>query len=118
MYYVCIEESKIISILNYKPTVPSSVLVIEISDNSYEKIVDQTHFFNIETSEIELLSSSILDEKAKAVKNAIHREALASTDWKVLRHLREKALNIQTSLTESEYLDLENQRNTAANSIL
>lgn len=118
MYYVCIENNLIVSIINYEPALPESVRVVEISDNDYTKIAEQTHFFNIETDTVESLPTSILAEKEKDVKNAEYRELLTKTDWKVLRHFREKALNIETSLTENQYLELERQRESAANSIL
>ena len=43
---------------------------------------------------------------------------LESTDYKVLRHLGQKALNISTTLTEQEYLDLETQRQEARTKVL
>lgn len=118
MYYVCIENNLVISILNYEPAVPDSVRVVEIEDSDYKKIADQTHFFNIETNQVESFPSSVLEEKEKEIKNAEHREFLTKTDWKILRHIREKALGIATSLTEQEYLELEQQREDAANSII
>jgi hypothetical protein len=36
----------------------------------------------------------------------------------VLRHIREKALEITTTLSEEQYLDLENKRKIAAESIV
>jgi len=38
------------------------------------------------------------------------QEFLNATDWKVIRHLGQKALNIATSMTEEEYLALEAER--------
>jgi predicted nucleotidyltransferase len=46
--------------------------------------------------------------------NAQEREFLNNTDWKILRHLRQKALNIATSLSDTEYIQLEQQREAAA----
>ena len=118
MYYVCIEDKLIVSILNYKPAVPSSVTVVEILDNDYEKISNQTHYFNIKTNQIEEYPSSVFEQKENELKNAEHREFLNNTDWKVLRHIREKALEITTTLSEEQYLDLENKRKIAAESIV
>jgi hypothetical protein len=42
---------------------------------------------------------------------------LKSTDWMVLRHVRELALNMTTSLTQAEYIALETKRQAAAKSI-
>jgi NAD-specific glutamate dehydrogenase len=43
---------------------------------------------------------------------------LNETDYKVLRHLGQKALNISTTLTEQEYLDLEAERQSARSKVL
>jgi hypothetical protein len=118
MHYVCIENNLIISILNYKPSVPNSVSVIEISDTDHQKISNLTHFFNVETGQVEEYPNSVFEEKEKEVKNAEYKEFLISTDWKILRHIREKALGIAMSLSEDEYLDLERQREDAANRIV
>lgn len=40
---------------------------------------------------------------------------LTETDWLVLRHLRQKALEITTSLTEEQYIQLEEYRNDLGN---
>ena len=117
MYYVCIENNLIVSILNYEPTVPSSVSIIEITDEEHEKISKQTHYFSIENNQVEPYPTSVFEQKENDLKNAEHREFLSNTDWKILRHIREKALGITTSLSEPEYLELEQQREAAANSI-
>ena len=46
------------------------------------------------------------------------RKFLADSDWKVMRHLREKALGQATSLTDQQYIDLEQARATAAAAIV
>lgn len=43
---------------------------------------------------------------------------LVASDWKVLRHIRQQALGIATTLTAQEYLELEQQRQMAADSIV
>lgn len=43
---------------------------------------------------------------------------LAETDWKILRHLRQQSLGIATSLTSQEFLELEQERQMAAESII
>lgn len=117
MYYVCIENNQITAILNYQPNVPSTVSVTEISNEQYDQIVNNTHYFNLTTKKVEALTAEQIDAKATFNQNSIHREFLNSTDWKVLRHVRQKALGVPTTLTEEEYLELEQQRQTAADSI-
>jgi hypothetical protein len=118
MHYVCIEDNKIISILNYNPEVPSTVTVISITDEDLEKIKSETHFFDVNTKKIQPVSTEVISKKEQEKLNAVDREFLNSTDWKVLRHIRQKALGIQPSLTESEYLQLEQDRQSAANRIV
>jgi hypothetical protein len=118
MYYVCIEENKIVSILNYSPAVPVSVSVYEITDQQAEQIKDQTHYFDITSKSLQTVASSITAEKEQYRLNGIEREFLNSTDWKILRHMRQKALGKITSLTEEQYLELEQQRSGAASRIV
>lgn len=50
----------------------------------------------------------------------INKEAhafLSATDWKVLRHIREKAIGKKTTLSDGEYLALENERDLRASEI-
>ncbi len=114
MHYVCIENNEVTSILNYAPNVPNTVSIVEITDNDYQKLIDQTHYFNTSTKELVAVSTEVTERKAQELANGIEREFLNSTDWKVLRHIRQKALGIATSLTEAEYLALEQQREDAA----
>jgi hypothetical protein len=114
MHYVCIEENKIISILSYSPAVPSTVSVYEITDQQAEQIKDQTHYFNVDSKTLQPVASSVTAEKEQYRLNGIEREFLNSTDWKILRHLRQKALNAPTTLTDAQYLELEQQRQAAS----
>lgn len=51
-------------------------------------------------------------EKAQEIR-AKRDGLLTSTDWLVLRHIREKALSYpETTLSEEQYLELEQYRNT------
>ena len=118
MYYVCIEDNKIVSILNYSPNVPNSVAVYEITNEQADQITAQTHYYDIPTKSVQEVDSSITAQKAQETANAEYREFLRSTDWKILRHIRQKALNVPTSLTEEEYLTLEQQRADAADNIV
>ncbi len=117
MYYVCIENNQIVSILNYQPSVPGSVSTTEISDSEYNLIENKTHYFNVTTKKVEPLTESQLLEQQTYNENSERKEFLNSTDWKILRHLREKTLGLATSMTEEEFIELENQRQTIAKSI-
>ena len=118
MHYVCIEDNRISSILNYEPTVPSSVTVVTITDTEYNNIKAQTHYFDVADRTVKSVDASVLIQKEQEVENAQQREFLRSTDWQILRHIRQKALNVPTSLTDEEYLALEQQRADAAASIV
>lgn len=114
MHYVCIEDNKVITILNYQPSVPDTVTVQEISDAQAAQIAAQTHYFDVSSRAVTVVDSAITVQKAKDLTNGLEREFLNSTDWKVLRHIRQKALNIATSLSDADYLQLEQQREAAA----
>jgi hypothetical protein len=114
MHYVCIEDNKVISILNYEPNVPSSVEVVEITDAQAAQIAAQTHYFDITSKSVTAVAAGITAQRAADIANGQEREFLNSTDWKVLRHIRQKALNIATSLSDAEYIQLEQQRQAAA----
>jgi hypothetical protein len=114
MHYVCIEDNVIISILNYEPSVPESVTVVTITNEDHAQIENQTHFFDVETQTVKPVADEILAQKEQDKLNAVEREFLNSTDWKILRHLRQKSLDLTTSLTQEQYLELEQQRQAAA----
>jgi hypothetical protein len=124
MYYVYIEDSKIVSILNYIADVPKSVKMFGISDLEYEQITGnpRTHYFDLKETFVKPIPA---EEKEKIEiayeneeNNRVKLNFLNDTDWKVLRHIREKALEEQTTLTEEEYLSLERQRAEAAAGIV
>jgi len=117
MYYVCLENNQVVSILNYQPSVPQTVTVVEITDNEFFNIENKTHYFNVSSNTVALIPQEQLVHEQTFNENNQKREFLNSTDWKILRHLREKALTIDTTMTEQEYLDLENQRQEIAKSI-
>lgn len=117
MYYICVESNQIVSILNYQPSVPESVSITEITDNDYALLENKTHYFNVATNRIEPLTAEQITQQQTFNENSQKKEFLNSTDWKILRHIREKALGVETSMTEEEYLELENQRQEIAKSI-
>lgn len=118
MYYVCIENDRVVGIQQYEPNVPPTVSVIEISDTNHQQILDQTHTFDLVTRTVVPVADSVIAQKEQYKLNGIEREFLNTTDWKVLRHIRQKSLNIPTSLTEEEYLKLEQHRQDAASRIV
>lgn len=65
------------------------------------------------TFEIIDISEQVALEKAKSEA----KQFLADSDFMVIRHLGQKALGMATSLSEEEYLQLEQQRQQARNSI-
>jgi len=117
-HYVCIENNEVTSILNYEPNVPGNIVVRTITDTEAQQIYDGTHYYNIGDENVQSLPQSEIDAQAQVDANGTAREFLNNTDWKVLRHIREKALNITTTLTEAEYLSLEQQRQTISESIV
>ena len=123
MYYVIIENGGISSILGYEPNVPETHTVIEISNEVYESITTaKTHYFDLADNTVKSYGQTHLDseaaKEAQRITNAEKRKFLADSDWKVMRHIREKALSQLTSLTDQQYLDLEQARATAAAAIV
>lgn len=118
MHYVCIEKSLVSAILNYKPNVPESVKVYEITDEDYLDIGNGVKYFNVSTNKVEPVSEDALYQKQVQSDNIKKNTFLTDTDWQVMRHIREKALGLQTTLTEEQYIALENRRQNIAKSIL
>jgi hypothetical protein len=117
MYYVCIENNTVVGIQSYKPAVPSSVEIVEINDDEYQQLMDQTYIFNIQLKQVSPVSDNVLTAKLIEKENAIYLDFLHKTDWQVLRHLRQLSLGIDTSLTNEQYLQLEQERNIAASNV-
>jgi len=123
MYYVIIENDQITSVLNYEPELPDTATAISITDEQYNSItIENTHYFDLETRTVVSYPQEKIDleaqNKQQETINAEKREFLNSSDWKILRHLREKALSMDTTLSETEYLELEQLRNDAAKDIV
>ena len=100
--------------MNYAPNVPSTVQVVEITDEQYYRISSQTHYFDVPSRTVKEVAREVLDRKEIEVRNGIERDYLNSTDWMVLRHMRQKYLGIPTSMTEDQYRNLEQNRQAAA----
>lgn len=64
-----------------------------------------------------MVETDITLEIEKAAQNQEHQKFLDETDWMVLRHIREKALGLETSISEGDYLDLEEERQSRAKEI-
>jgi hypothetical protein len=118
MYYICIEDDRVISVLDYAPNVPDTVIVKEIDSLDFERLTSRTHYFDIPTMSVMTYSTEVLDRRSQAELNKEYEKLLSSTDWKVMRHIREKALGMPTSLSDAEYVELEQQRQTASESII
>lgn len=116
MHYVVILDNELSGIMPYEPAVPDEAEVITISDEDFEKLNQRTHYFDLATKSVRE-DTAEKDRVATEAANKDHYELLNTTDWKVLRHMRQKALGIETTLSEEEYLDLERARQTAAESI-
>ena len=118
MHYVCIEGNVISSILNYEPSVPANILVYRITDEDMAAINNGDKYFNVEEKKVLEVGQDAINAKAIEAENVLMQSALSASDWKVMRHIREKALGIPTSMTENEYIALENKRQKAAKAIV
>jgi hypothetical protein len=118
MFYVYIEDDNtIVSILDYIGTIPSNTKMFEITDEEYKSITDLKSYFNIKEKKVVPNTTKMNDDINIKENNLTNKRFLNTSDWKILRHSREKTLGITTSLTNAEYLELEQQRYTAANAI-
>ena len=118
MWYLLVENNSVIGLQNDAPNVPASVTVHKISDADYDKLKEQTHYWDVDTSQIVANSAEYNAQQTQIENNGNEREFLNTTDWKVLRHIRQKHLGIATSLTEEQYTELENQREAAAQRVV
>lgn len=118
MHYVCIENNQVISVLNYRPNVPNSIKVVEITDEQNVQCSNGTHYFDTNQKKVVPQDQSVLNAQEIDKQNAVKRNKLQSTDWIVLRHIREKALGVPTSITEAEYIKIEQERQEIAKTIV
>ena len=118
MWYLLVENNRVIGLQPDEPNAPDSVRVYDIPDDDYVKLKDQTHYWDIDTAQLVANSAEYDAEQAQMKANGNEREFLNTTDWKVLRHIRQKHLGIATSLTEEQYTELENQREAAAQRVV
>lgn len=118
MHYVCIEDNAVTAVLNYNPTVPVTIQVVEITDDENHQCSSGTHYFDVVLKKVVPHDQNVLSAKEIDNQNAVKRNRLQSTDWIVFRHIREKALGIPTSITEDDYLAIEQERHDVAKSIV
>lgn len=96
-----------------------------VTDNcSFNVVGDSIHrwdFANIPCPSMEELLALQPEVESKLEQEKQNAEALkflADTDYKVLRHIRQQALGISTTLTAQEYLELEQERQMAAEAVI
>ena len=115
MNYILTKNKQILSVVNYKPNTShdKDIVVSEITDEEDSLILSKTHKFDLDSLKIVPNSTEdnlqIQKEKLKE-SNLLF---LSSTDWKILRHIREKHLGISTTLSEKQYTELETLRQEA-----
>lgn len=117
MFYACVEDSQVISIVDYKPKVPGTVLVFEISEIEKNSIEAGDLVFDNQAMGFRAVGdaeSTVIKDRNTANRTRMY---LIDTDWMVLRHIREQALGIETTLSQEEYLQLELDRQRAAKAI-
>ena len=114
MYYFCIENNTIISVCDYQPSVPANVRVVAISDVDHKKIADKTHVFDPVSGSLRPVQPTVQQTFQSIDTSLENYQFLHDTDWKVMRHIRQKALGIPTSLTDEQYLSLEQRRQDAS----
>lgn len=91
---------------------------IEVDNQTKVKVSSGFLKYNTETKTFDDVSEQKNEENLKESSNRINRKYLAETDWMVMRHIREKALGVETSLTDEEYIQLEQKRAEAALNIV
>jgi hypothetical protein len=107
MYYVCIEDNQVTSIVDYEPSVPSSIIVETITKAKYNILSEEKGYYDVDKRDVVKYPSRSIKDQEKSKKALKY---LQSTDWKVLRHIRETQLEIQTTLSTKEYITLEKNR--------
>lgn len=117
MHYVCVEEGRVVNIVNYAPEVPKSMTVYPISDEEYSAIIFDTHYFDVGLGKVEQIPKHVAEHRQKFLAKKNGRAYLEETDWMVLRHIREKALDLPTTLTQEAYIALETERHEVAKGV-
>lgn len=78
--YVCLEDDRVVSILEYEPNVPDSIKVVKITKREHEDIFSLTHFFNPETNSVEkiVLTQEQLDAQAASSNRSLRDSKLSN----------------------------------------
>jgi hypothetical protein len=111
MYYVCIEDNIVTSIVDHEPNVPDSVTLETITNAKYKLIANGTGYYDVDKRDVVKHPAKLIKDEEKSKKALAF---LQSTDWKILRHLRETHLEIKQTLTVAEYITLEKERHKQA----
>lgn len=108
------EHKEIVSVL-VKEAVIDEVTGEELEPAVFEQqeVVVQEYV----PSEYEIVITDVTDELALQQEKAEAQAFLDSTDWLVLKYLRHQALGRTPSMTEEDYLQLEQQRQEAADKL-
>jgi hypothetical protein len=122
MYLIIRNNNQITGTISEQPAVVSPDTIYQyISDENLYLIGSKNHYFDFSTMQYELLSALMIEKNnelhMQLKNNNKNKKFLNITDWQILRHIRQIALNIETSLTQEEYLELEQQRSDAAANI-
>lgn len=89
---------------------------LEPAVEAYTEVIEAT--FEVVPSEYLVEIEDITEQVNLEAINQEAQAYLAETDYKVLRHIRQKALEQPTTLSEEEYLELEEMRDAASKRIL
>lgn len=118
MNYLLIENNELVGICDYEPNIgEDNISVIPYSGNiPKERII----YLNgkIEDSNNYLFINGKYIKRTKAIETLVNtnneaKNYLNDTDWLVIRHRDQLALNQQTSLTPEQYTDLLIKRQSA-----
>ena len=115
-YYACIDKGNFLCAINYEPNVSGDMVAYEITEEDYTNLTEYgfDYYFDQEEKAAKKKDEAVILRKKEILEHVLF---LKNSDWKVLRHLREKALGLETSMTEEEYLSLEKERHERAKSI-
>lgn len=121
LYVIYDTEIKSINFSSCRVNPLDHLIQVECTEIDKANYFAGTHYFDETLKKVVSKPKPVLDQiKQKQdadKKNRTLLKFLADTDWKVLRHIREKALNLPTSLSDSEYIALEKFRHDAATEI-
>lgn len=115
--YVLVEEGRVIAVIDYMPNTPDTVTVYQIPKEDHDSIMSQTHFFNPVSGKVEPVDVGVTNRRLAIAARDSGKAYLQETDWIVLRHIREIALKLPTTLSDEEYVALETKRHTVSKAL-